>query len=778
MKYTILICLILLAGINFFCLTTASFVAELHLEQMVLAVNGLSAIILIVVFYRQQLKYEQQQTIPLAQQTEELDSLDNSDESLLEYMLNFLCLKDTEGRWLKASYSYLESFNLQDVDYRGKTDAELAQYPQSDARSLRLAAIQDKSAWHLRKQVKETRTVVYPDKRERILEITRIPVFDAKKNKSKLILTGHFITVEASDAAKQENAVLDMSEACHICHFSLIFLDAGFKVIKANNAFYNATGYVLEELEGKPLASIIEGEFDPVKDGLIDDKDKSFWSGELVCQHKQGYFFPIQLNVTALNKDYQQARYFASLFDITRQKQTEKRIMQIAHYDDLTGLVNRVRFFEHLNQLLSERKQKQYGVVFLIDLDRFKAVNDSLGHDAGDELLKEVARRLLSVVRKQDVVARLSGDEFALLLLGEPSHEQAVYSASMVAEKIIQRLSEVFSIERSEIFIGASIGISVYPEDGKVAEELLKHADLSMYEAKKQGRNNYQFYKKDYTAASQDRLALEMKLRKALERHELQLYYQPQYHTPSKKLHGAEVLIRWGHGPVGQVKMIPPDHFIPIAEDTGLIVEIGQWILRTACLQMKQWLNQGYQLQRISVNISARQFSDNNFLKSVEDALREAELDAMHLELEITESMLIGDTKKIELQLQRLKKMGITIVLDDFGTGYSSLSYLKNFPIDVLKIDQSFIKGTALYSKNARIACAIINMGHSLGQKIVAEGVETEHQLMFLTHRGCDIIQGYYFSKPLSTGEMTTLLRAEVQGSGPVNKKSSELFMH
>lgn len=783
MKYMILIFLVFLASINFFYVTAASFIPDLLLHLHVgvlLVVNGLSAVMLAVVSYRQQQNSKEEEGMPFLAETEPTTSPvnllnDRADESLLEHMLNFLCLKDAEGHWLRASPTYLEIFNLQGVDYRGKTDFELAQYPQSDAEALKLNAINDKSVWYLKKQEKETRKIGYANKKDQILEMTRTPVFDAEKNPSELIITGHFVSAgdDQSTLPERGGGMMDVSD---VCHFSLLFLDADFKIVNINSAFSKATGYVFDEIESKPLAYLFEDGFNLAHNKLFKSEDDSFWSGELICRHKEGYFFPIRLDITALKKDQQQARYFASLVDITRQKQTEKRILQIAHYDDLTGLVNRVMFFGRLNRFLAGAKLKKNGVVFLVDLDRFKAVNDSLGHDAGDELLKEVAGRLLSVVRKQDVVSRLSGDEFALLLLNEPSHEEAVYTASMIAEKILQKIAEPFYIQRSEVFIGASIGISVYPEDGLLAEDLMKHADVSMYEAKRLGRNNYQFYKQDYRAASQDRLDLEMKLRKALERNELQLYYQPQYHAIDRKLSGAEVLIRWRNGPIGQTKMISPDQFIPIAEDTGLIVEIGQWILKTACEQMKRWLEADFPLQRISVNISARQFTDNNFLKNVEDALTTTGLDPKHLELEITESMLIGDIKKIELQLHRLKKMGLTIVLDDFGTGYSSLSYLKNFPIDVLKIDQSFIKGTALYSKNARIACAIINMGHSLGQKIVAEGVETEHQLMFLTHRGCDIIQGYFFSKPLPVSEMTALLGLEGEGNGPSSKKPSALF--
>ncbi|MGR9088681.1 MAG: putative bifunctional diguanylate cyclase/phosphodiesterase, partial [Gammaproteobacteria bacterium] len=464
--------------------------------------------------------------------------------------------------------------------------------------------------------------------------------------------------------------------------------------------------------------------------------------------------------------------YFATQLDISRQKLAEKRIIQIAHYDDLTGLANRTMFFERLGQFLStSQRYHLHAVVFFIDLDRFKAVNDNLGHDAGDVLLKETAERLLAITRKGDIVARLSGDEFAVLLLNEKTHEQAIYSASLIANKIIEKLSKVFHIQRREVFIGASIGISIYPEDGSSPQELIKNADIAMYEAKNKGRNNYQFYKKDFTAATQGRLALEQNLRKAIARNELQLYYQPVYKADKKELCAAEVLIRWFHGGQGQNQLIPANHFIPIADDTGLILDIGKWILKTACTQFKMWLNEGYDLQQISVNISARQFADPNFLELVEGILNDAGLSPDQLELEIKESVLIGDTKRIELQLNRLKNMGIRIALDDFGTGYSSLSYLKDFPIDILKIDRSFVRDLTLGSKDARIACAIIDMGHSLGQKIVAEGVENQEQLTYLLDRKCDYIQGYYLSPPVPGNQMGDMLRATLEepGLGSIN---------
>ncbi|MDD5272227.1 MAG: EAL domain-containing protein [Methylovulum sp.] len=768
MNYKIPLCLLVLGLANIGYLVVVNFVPELPVPYEDKLAEGLLALdsVVLMVFLLAYLWQWRSQTElgddgvadELPYQIPVLSPQNQDYLRIIEHIPDFLCLKDRDGHWLRANRAYLVSLSLQDVDYIGKTDEELILCPQANVRALRLGSIQDKSAWHLRRKVKETRIIPRQDNKSEILEISRTPVFDIMQNRTHLLITGHFID------QTEKHKFSQIEQAFQVCHLSFVFLDAHFRISRANPAFTRLTGYVSDEIHHQPLSEIIDDQMDLLRTDFFNNEKEVLWSGELNCRHKNGKLFPVKLDIIAISQEGQEVSYFATLFDITTQKQSEQRVMQIAHYDDLTGLVNRVVFFDRLNQFLKSVKHQSYfAVIFFIDLDRFKTVNDSLGHDAGNTLLKEAAVRLRAIMHDDDVVARLSGDEFALLRLNQTAHEQALYSASMIAGEIIHKLSEVFHIQGREVFIGASVGISIYPDDGSVAEVLLKHADIAMYEAKKQGRNNYQFYKKDYAAATQDRLLMELNLRKALEKNELQLYYQPQYYAASRTIFGAEVLIRWFQGSTKPPTMIPPDKFISIAEETGLIVEIGEWIMKTACLQMKKWLLADYPLKQVSVNVSARQFTDNNFLKSVEDALAQAQIDAKHLELEITESMLVGDIKQIELQLQRLKKMGIKIALDDFGTGYSSLSYLKSFPIDVLKIDQSFIREMTVESKDARLTSAIIEMGHSLGQKIIAEGVETEQQLEYLTHRGCDIIQGYFFSKPLPTQDMTRLLAKEAQ---------------
>lgn len=692
-----------------------------------------------------------------------------TDFFLIENIPNLLCIKDAKGRWLRASPAYLDFFNLTGRDYRGKTDIELCEYPGSNFEALRYDASQDKKAWESGQALITSDTLQLASSRTK-LDITRIPVFDERKQRFKLFIGGTMIRQqEQQEDAKVFSAVFFSS------HIPFLLLDRDFKIILVNHSFTLLTGFMEQDVSDKSIffletknnvlrqdiekAPLDSKDFKLVLEAFFRNNPGTPWSNDLECTNKKNDLFPAKVYIAPLFDPENNAipmRYLANIFDITQQKLHEKRIMQIAHYDDLTGLPNRVMFCDRLSEALSAAKRhKTSAVVLFLDLDRFKSVNDSLGHQAGNELLKEAARRLTKQIRKEDIVARLSGDEFAVLLFHEKSHENAIYAATIVAQKIITEFSSHFYIQRQEIFIGASIGIAIYPEDADNVETLLKHADIAMYEAKKQGRNNFQFFHEDYIAKSKNKHQLELGLRNALSKNELRLYYQPQFISNNRQLWGAEVLIRWCQG---QTKMIPPAYFIPVAEEVGLIVPIGKWILETACAQQKRWLEEGYQIQQVSVNISARQFMDPKFIDIVEEALSKANLEAKHLELEITESMLIGDTRKIELQLNRLKKMGIKLALDDFGTGYSSLSYLKNFPIDILKIDQSFIRELTIGSKDSRIACAIIDMGHSLGQKIVAEGVENEMQFNYLKQRGCDIIQGYYFSPPLPVQDMTKLL--------------------
>ena len=451
--------------------------------------------------------------------------------------------------------------------------------------------------------------------------------------------------------------------------------------------------------------------------------------------------------------------------NITARKQAEKQIRHLAYYDNLTGLPNRTLYKELLNRaLIYGRRHKTIMATLFVDLDEFKRINDTLGHDIGDELLKVVADRLAKCVRKSDYVARskdervpdtvsrIGGDEF-IVLLSEIFHDR---DAARVAGRILDMFSKPFFLRGHEVYISASIGIAVYPADGEDVESLLKNSDIAMYHAKELGKNTYQFYSKAMNAAALERLTMENELHKALERKEFLLHYQPKLNISSGKITGVEALIRWAR-PDG--RFISPAEFIPIAEDRGLIDPIGEWVLQTACAQFKEWQSTGATLASIAVNISKRQFDQQQLLHVVTQALGNNDIDPACLELEITESTIMHDPEKAITTLKQLKDMGVKISIDDFGKGYSSLDNLRRLPFDVLKIDIFFIAKIVENAEDRAIVKAIIAMAHSLQLKVIAEGVETKEQLIVLHELGCDEAQGYLFSKPLPPGECGQFVR-------------------
>ncbi len=438
--------------------------------------------------------------------------------------------------------------------------------------------------------------------------------------------------------------------------------------------------------------------------------------------------------------------------DITQRKLAEERLTFLAHHDGLTDLPNRPLFMDRLNQALARVKwhQRLVAVLFL-DLDHFKRINDSLGHDMGDLLLKAVAERLSSCVRAGDTVARIGGDEFTIVLADVAQAEDV----PKVGQKIIDTISRPFSLMGQEFFITISMGISIFPNDGQDAQILVKNAYAAMYRAKEQGRNHYQYYSPAMNVRTLERLALESNLRHALARKELLLYYQPRVDLETGRITGVEALLRWQYPDLG---LVSPSQFVPLAEETGLIIPIGEWVLRTACAQNKLWQSMGLSPVRVAVNLSARQFEQRNLVETIGRVIKETGLDPNYLELELTEGLIMKNPEITIATLRSLHEMGIQVSIDDFGTGYSSLSYLKRFPIHALKIDQSFVRDIIIDPDGTVIVTAIILLAHSLKLKVIAEGVETQDQLDFVRSLKCHEIQGYFFSKPLPSEEMTRLL--------------------
>jgi len=474
---------------------------------------------------------------------------------------------------------------------------------------------------------------------------------------------------------------------------------------------------------------------------------------EAQVYRKNGDIIWISENARAvLDEDGKTLAYEGTVEDITERKLYQARIEQQANYDTLTGLANRSLLQDRLEQaLLTAASYNTRLAVVFVDLDRFKFINDSLGHHIGDELLKTMADRLESCVRDCDTVARLGGDEFVVLITGqtEPNIIRGII------ERMLAVVAQPWIIEQGEFDVSCSIGVALYPNDGTDAQTLLKHADSAMYRAKDSGRNNFQFFTHELNALMTERLELESRLRRALERDQFLLHYQPRVDLTTGKIVGAEALIRWKLPDQG---VIAPARFIPLAEETGLIVPIGKWVLRAACAQNKAWQEAGLEPIVVSVNVSARQFRQDNLVRTVAEVLEETGLEPRYLELELTESMVMHDPAQLVAMLGELERLGVQIAVDDFGTGYSSLSYLKRFPVDRLKVDRSFVEHLATDSDDATIVRAIISLGHNLGLKVVAEGVEHEDQRRFLRLNKCDEAQGYLFCRPTEASLLAKLL--------------------
>ena len=537
----------------------------------------------------------------------------------------------------------------------------------------------------------------------------------------------------------------------------IIFTDEEHRILSINPATTQMTGYEAFELVGQSVFGLIDLNERQPKEAFEGDLAlRSSWQGELEVTQKNGDSFPAGTRVNRVDDPQSglPAHYVWILADITERKQSEERMRHIAQHDALTGLPNRMALLMRLAQLLPEARRHGWKIAMMfLDLDRFKIINDTLGHQVGDELLREVACRLSSVVRETDFVARLGGDEFVIILPGISS----AADAAVVAGKAIGALSSAIEANGHELHTTPSIGISVFPDDGPDGDTILKNADTAMYHAKAAGRNNFQFFATEMNLITSERLSIEHKLRHAIARNELALCFQPQFHAADSAPTGVEALLRWHHPTEG---MISPARFIPVAEETGIIVEIGEWVLATACREMKRWIDAGLKPLRMAVNVSARQLRRRDFCETVANALTLSGLPAELLELEITESSVMENPQEAILILERLGRMGVTLAIDDFGTGYSSLAYLKLFPIDHLKIDRSFVADIEIDLNDRAIAFGTIALAHSLGLKVIAEGVETEDQLELLRTNGCDEVQGFLLSKPLYSAAAFSFLHA------------------
>lgn len=558
-----------------------------------------------------------------------------------------------------------------------------------------------------------------------------------------------------SERRQAEEALRLADRVFHSTGEGVMVTAASGNIVSVNPAFERITGYSEAEVLGCNPRILRSGRHDDAfyREMWTSLLETGQWRGELWNRRKSGEVYPEWLNISAVKDEAGRITHYVALFsDISSVKEAMQQIDFLAHHDALTHLPNRVLFHDRLSHGLdrAQREDRPLALLYL-DLDRFKNVNDTLGHPVGDELLQEVARRMTGAIRAGDTLARLGGDEFVLLLEDDASAQQA----AVVARKMLELFDMPICIADHKLVLTASIGISLYPGDGQDADTLLKHADRAMYEAKSRGRNTYQFFEPALTAGVLERLVMENALRGAMTRNELLLHYQPQVDLATGRICAAEALLRWRSAELG---VVSPADFIPVAEETGLVIAIGEWVLRTACAQNKAWQDAGLPPIRIAVNVSALQILAGTLPEIVTEALSATGLEPRYLELELTESVMIREVEATLKQVIALKRLGITISLDDFGTGYSSLGYLSRFPLDRLKIDQAFVHDITTEPRNAAIARATIALAQGLDMVVIAEGVESEGQLRYLRDIGCEEAQGYLFSRPVSPEEMAVMI--------------------
>ena len=540
---------------------------------------------------------------------------------------------------------------------------------------------------------------------------------------------------------------------------AIMITDADDRVIRVNPAFSDITGYGEQEIVGRHVATLRSDRHEPEFYQAISDslQESGFWQGEVWSRRKNGDVYPQQMNISMSREKIGQKVHYIALFnDISDQKRYQTHIQHLALYDPLTDLPNRRLFQERLDQALRESdREKSLIALLYIDLDNFKPVNDTFGHATGDQLLRDVTARLRNMVRESDTLARLGGDEFTVILHGLPDDKHSLSRIGDIADQVIQTLTEGYLINERDISLSASVGIALYPRDASNRKELILNADRAMYHAKESGKSNFKFYSEKMNKQARKRVLLENRLRTALTNQELQIHYQPQTDLESGQIVGLEALIRWQYK---DNHLLYPDEFIPLAEDSGLIIPIGYWVIRTACSQLRQWHERGFRRLSMTVNVSPRQLLQVNFKEQVTEILQETGVSPELLELDTSEKILLGQESRELSTLTDLKKMGIRIALDDFGTGYSSLAQLRDCPLDILKIDSSFIGRIPQIPEASQLAAAIISLAHGLKLRVVAEGVENASQLEFLRQQHCDGAQGLMLGDSLPADKILLLL--------------------
>jgi len=682
---------------------------------------------------------EKQQLLKRAQASE------REMQAIIDNAPAIIYVKDSDGAYQLANTSFEKNFGLQQDQIRGKTDFDL--FPQEIAKASRendLQVLRENQAIASDEQAPQE------DGLHDFLSI-KFPL--SNEDGSTYAVCG--ISTDITERKRYEQKLKQLAAVFENTGEAIVVTNTDGVILDVNPAFTSILGYPEDEVIGENPRLFRSNRQDEHFYQMMwrSLAETGSWRGEIWNKRRDGEVIPLLASITAIEgPDSEVQNYVAVYSDISALKQSQDQLTHLAHHDPLTGLPNRLLLDAHLEQAIKRAKRfkQRLGVIFL-DLDHFKNVNDSLGHEIGDELLKQVAQLLRESIRNDDTVARISGDEFVLLI------EDVVQADSIiqVLDKILHALDRPFEVLGHTLRVTGSLGVSLYPDDGDNSGLLLRNADAAMYLAKSEGRNTYNFYTEELTRQAYDRMQIESWLRDAISNDELSLHYQPQINLDTGKLEGLEALLRWKR-PDGQ--SIPPDHFIPISEACDLINPIGAWVLREACLQAKQWQDKGLVFGKMAINISGKQFISGNLIGNLDQALSETGIPASLLELELTESFVMGESSTTMKTLQQLRERGVTLTVDDFGTGYSSLAYLKSLPVQRLKIDRSFVRDIPEDSNDMAIIQAVVALGRSLQLEIVGEGVETMEQLHFLSLTGCHLGQGYLFSRPLPADKLEPLL--------------------
>lgn len=692
------------------------------------------------------------------QATDALRSTQEFVSSILDSLTDHICVLDRNGVILSVNRAWREfsDFNHPPPGYRRDdiggnylTLCDSATGPWAEEARPMAAGIRQVANGDLDEYSLEYACHSPDEERWFMARVTRF--YDESGN----ILLAHS---NISERKRNEEALRLSAKVFQHSGEAIMITDAENRIVSVNAAFTRLTGYTLDEIRGENPRILAAQRTPPETYRAIWSalNTTGYWQGEIWDRAKDGHVYPKWVSISLLrNPAGEVTHHVASFVDVSERKAAEEHISRLAHHDPLTGLFNRFSLLQRLEQaIVTAEREGDEVVVMLIDMDRFKSINDTLGHQAGDALLIEVAQRLRASVRESDIVARLGGDEFVVVLTGVDS---GMSTGAVIASKIRHLLGQPYGYQERQLHSTPSIGLSIFPTDGGGSELLLKHADLAMYAAKAHGKNTFQFFSPAMNEGATERMQIEQELRVALKRAEFLLHYQPQICAADGSISGLEALVRWQHPQNG---MISPMKFIPVAEEIGLIEELGAWVLSEACEQFAEWKQLGFHAKRVAVNLSAHQLRSPGLVDLVRTIMSRYGIDAGELELEVTESVAMEEPQRAIAQLTALRALGVELAIDDFGTGYSSLAYLKLLPIQTLKLDRAFVKDIETDENDATISLATIALAHSLGLKVVAEGVETEAQREFLTSHRCDILQGYLFSKPLPAAEVVAFTRA------------------